>query len=173
MVMLRKSDRTLHLLPQTRQTRQSSQQNNQQQSDREPDKTATKNIPERQPQRQQSQPAENNNPPSLPSQALVLYNVCATVVDESADGPASSESTTLLSKESVDVMSIEHVKTELGRTFYTEKPTCSILDYLEAETDPARRIAAAADVLNKLARTSETSAIYSAVIWRYIELQQL
>ena len=94
----------------------------------------------------------------------MLYNVYATVVNKSADGPASSKSTTLLSKESVNVMSIEHVKTELSRTFYTEKPTYSILDYLEAETDPARRVAATADILNKLARTSETSAIYSVVI---------
>ena len=170
--MLRKSDRTPHLLPQTRQTRQSSLQGSRERSDQGPDKTATKDVPERRPQRQLSQQAENNTPPSLPSQALVLYNVCATVVDDNADQPPSFESTALLSKESVDVMSIEHVKTELGRTFYTEKPTCSILDYLEAETDPARRVAAAADVLNKLARTSETSAIYSAVIWRYIELQQ-
>jgi len=167
MVMLRKSDPTPRLLPQTRQTRQSSQQKNPEQSA----KIAQQNTPKDRPL-QQSQQAENNTPPSLPSQALVLYNVYATLVNDNDDHPPSFESTGILSEESVNGMSIEHVKTELGRTFYTEKPTCSILDYLEAETDPAKRIAAAADVLNKLARTSETSAIYSAVIWRYIELQQ-
>lgn len=61
-------------------------------------------------------------------------------------------------------MLIEHVKTELSRTFYTKKPTYSILNYLEVETDPTKRITATTDVLNKLARTSETSTIYSVVI---------
>lgn len=37
----------------------------------------------------------------------------------------------------------------------------------------SKRVAAAADILNELADTSENAAIYTAFIWRYIELQQL
>ena len=33
-------------------------------------------------------------------------------------------------------MLIKHVKTKLGYTFYTKKPTYSILNYLKVETDP-------------------------------------
>jgi hypothetical protein len=161
MVMLRKSDRTPRLLPQTRQTRQSSQQKSHQQTDG----IAQENSPS-----QRSQRAQKRHPMSPSSQALVLYNVSATPVDNQSP---SSESTALLSKEGIDGMSIEHVKSELSRAFYADKTTCSILDYLEAETDSSKRMAAAANVLNELADTSENAAVYTAFIWRYIELQQL
>lgn len=70
-------------------------------------------------------------------------------------------------------MSIDPVKKELGCAFYANENHRSILDYLEAETNTLGRMAAAKNILNELADTSEQAAVYTAFIWRYIELQKL
>lgn len=166
--MLRRTDRTPTLLPQARQTRQPKSGLAGPQNAASPQPLTPTQRPKQAKQPSQPQCAEQSEQArasSLSSQALILYNATAE--------PDNTQLSQPLSKKDVNKMSIELVKKELSCAVYANENHRSILDYLEAETDTSKRVAAAKNILNELAETSEQAAVYTAFIWRYIELQKL
>lgn len=183
MTILRKTDRTPRLLSEVRQTRRSSRLNGQQNTRRDYTPVVRSKLSQ---QSSQSSVVLYDAQPRATSpstQASILYNATLALSDEDEDRDKQGEkeneppvsttsSSQLLSKQDIDSMTIERVKDELKRAFCTDDHNRSILDCLGAEIDVSDRMQAAASILNELGDVSEEAALYTAFIWRYVQLQQ-